>query len=68
MSFTKTTHHTIHHTTENVGPFGLFDSADKTVVHDRGTGATGTGLGHTRSEATERAWENLRSENEARKK
>jgi hypothetical protein len=68
MGNTNTQHHSINRTTENVGPFGLFDSTNKTTITDKDTGAHGTGLGRSRSEADERAWDSIRSANEARKK
>jgi len=68
LATTKTPNHTISRTEENVGPFGLFDSAKKTTIHDEDTGARDEGYGRTRQEADDRAWDRVRSDNEARKR
>lgn len=67
MSTSKTNDHTITRTSENVF-FGLAHNAPKTIITDSKTGERAEGLGKDRSQADERAWDRLRSVNEARKR
>jgi len=63
----ETTRVIIHRDDVSVSPFDVFelDSVPRTRVVDKLTGNVGTGIGRTREEADRRAYQDLRSKNEA---
>lgn len=60
----KTEHHEITRTKQV--PF-LGETKEKTIIRDRDTGNTGTGIARTTEAADDEAWTRLESENRAKR-